>query len=176
MKTDAHLVNDQYSWLTTIFYLGYMLGEFPINYLFQKFDIARTCGIFIILWGTVLLCMTAGHNFAGLTTARLFLGILEAGVSPCFVLLTAMFYRRSVLESTENLPIFPFGLRRPQSGAASANMYLVFYEWSCKHHRWAHCLWSRPYTLGSSSMEIPIRNLWLYDDSLGLRLCTGNPI
>ncbi|CEJ61255.1 hypothetical protein PMG11_09792 [Penicillium brasilianum] len=95
MKTDAHLVNDQYSWLTTIFYLGYMVGEFPINLLFQKFDIARTCGIFIILWGCVLLSMTAGHNFAGLATARLFLGILEAGVSPCFVLLTAMFYRRS---------------------------------------------------------------------------------
>ncbi|CAI7638702.1 unnamed protein product [Penicillium crustosum] len=95
MKEDAHLVNDQYSWLTTIFYLGYMAGEFPINMLFQKFDIAKTCGIFIILWGATLLCMTAGHNFAGLATARLFLGILEAGVSPCFVLLTTMFYTRS---------------------------------------------------------------------------------
>ncbi|KAJ5578604.1 uncharacterized protein N7459_007568 [Penicillium hispanicum] len=88
MKTDAHLVNDQYSWLTTIFYLGYLGGEFPVNALFQKVDIARTCGIFIILWGIVLLCMTAGHDFAGLATARLFLGIMEAGVSPCFVLLT----------------------------------------------------------------------------------------
>lgn len=96
MKEDAHLVNDQYSWLTTIFYLGYMAGEFPINMLFQKFDIAKTCGIFIILWGATLLCMTAGHNFAGLATARLFLGILEAGVSPCFVLLTTMFYTRLV--------------------------------------------------------------------------------
>ncbi|KAJ6124208.1 hypothetical protein N7471_011525 [Penicillium samsonianum] len=95
MVEDAHLVNDQYSWLTTIFYLGYMAGEFPINMLFQKFDIAKTCGIFIILWGATLLCMTAGHNFAGLATARLFLGILEAGVSPCFVLLTTMFYKRS---------------------------------------------------------------------------------
>ncbi|OQD97014.1 hypothetical protein PENSOL_c013G02290 [Penicillium solitum] len=95
MVEDAHLVNDQYSWLTTIFYLGYMAGEFPINMLFQKFDIAKTCGIFIILWGATLLSMTAGHNFAGLATARLFLGILEAGVSPCFVLLTTMFYTRS---------------------------------------------------------------------------------
>ncbi|CAI7605015.1 unnamed protein product [Penicillium discolor] len=95
MVEEAHLVNDQYSWLTTIFYLGYMAGEFPINMLFQKFDIAKTCGILIILWGATLLSMTAGHNFAGLATARLFLGILEAGVSPCFVLLTTMFYTRS---------------------------------------------------------------------------------
>ncbi|KAH8669093.1 major facilitator superfamily domain-containing protein [Xylariales sp. PMI_506] len=94
MKTDANLVGAQYSWLTTIFYLGYMASEFPINYLFQKFNIARTCGIFILLWGITLLCMTPANNFAGLATARFFLGVLEAGVSPCFVLLTAMFYRR----------------------------------------------------------------------------------
>ncbi|KAF5014473.1 hypothetical protein F66182_14525, partial [Fusarium sp. NRRL 66182] len=79
MRTDAHLVGDQYSWLTTIFYLGYMAGELPSNILFQRFDIARTCGIFITLWGVVLLCMTAANDFAGLLTARLFLGILEAG-------------------------------------------------------------------------------------------------
>lgn len=96
MKTDAHLVGDQYAWLTTIFYIGYMVGEFPSNVLFQKFDLARTCGIFIILWGATLLCMTAASNFAGLVTARFFLGLLESGVSPCFVLLTAMFYKRSV--------------------------------------------------------------------------------
>jgi MFS family permease len=95
MQTDAHLVGNQYSWLTTVFYLGYMAGELPSNILFQKFDIARTCGIFITLWGVVLLCMTAANDFTGLLTARLFLGILEAGVSPCFVLLTTMFYKRS---------------------------------------------------------------------------------
>lgn len=96
MTTDAHLVGAQYSWLTTIFYLGYMVSEFPVNILFQKFNIARTCGIFIILWGSVLLCMTAANNFAGLATARFFLGVLESGVSPCFVLLTTMFYKRLV--------------------------------------------------------------------------------
>ncbi|KAH7007075.1 major facilitator superfamily domain-containing protein [Ilyonectria destructans] len=95
MREDAHLEGSQYSWLTTMFYIGYLVSEFPINVLFQKFDIARTCGIFIILWGIVLLCMTAAHDFAGLATARFFLGALEAGVSPCFVLLTAMFYKRS---------------------------------------------------------------------------------
>lgn len=94
MKTDAHLVGEQYAWLITIFYIGYMVSEFPTNVLFQRFNIARTCGIFIILWGIVLLCMTGANNFAGLLTARLFLGALEAGVSPCFVLLTSMFYTK----------------------------------------------------------------------------------
>lgn len=99
MREDAHLVGSQYSWLTTMFYIGYLVSEFPVNILFQKFDMARTCGIFIILWGIVLLCMTASHDFAGLATARFFLGALEAGVSPCFVLLTAMFYKRFVSQT-----------------------------------------------------------------------------
>lgn len=97
MEEDAHLTGTEYSWLTTIFYLGYMASEVPVNVLFQKFNIARICGIFIILWGAVLLCMTAANDFAGLVTARFFLGALESGVSPCFVLLTTMFYRRFFL-------------------------------------------------------------------------------
>jgi ACS family allantoate permease-like MFS transporter len=94
MKTDAHLDGPQYSWLTTIFYLGYMVSEVPVGLLFQKFDIARMCGVSIVLWGAVLLCMTAANDFAGLATVRFILGALEAGVSPCFVLMTAMYYKR----------------------------------------------------------------------------------
>ncbi|KAH8669089.1 major facilitator superfamily domain-containing protein [Xylariales sp. PMI_506] len=95
MKTDAHLIGSQYAWLTTIFYLGYLVFEFPVGILFQKFNIAKVCGIFITLWGVVLLCTTAANDFAGLATARFLLGALEAGVSPCFVLMTSMFYKRS---------------------------------------------------------------------------------
>ncbi|KAK6209245.1 hypothetical protein LQW54_006457 [Pestalotiopsis sp. IQ-011] len=95
MKDDAHLVGSEYSWLTTIFYLGYLAFEFPVGFLFQHFNIARTCGVFITLWGVVLLCMTAADDFAGLAAARFFLGALESGVSPCFVLMTTMFYKRS---------------------------------------------------------------------------------
>ncbi|KIM97181.1 hypothetical protein OIDMADRAFT_130322 [Oidiodendron maius Zn] len=72
-----------------------MVSEFPINLIFQKFSIARTCGVFIVLWGSVLLCLAAANDFAGLVTVRFFLGMLESGVSPCFVLLTSMFYKRS---------------------------------------------------------------------------------
>lgn len=48
------------------------------------------------LWGIVLLCMAAANDFPGLMAARFFLGVLESGVSPCFVLLTAMYYKRYV--------------------------------------------------------------------------------
>ncbi|RDW82343.1 hypothetical protein BP6252_03455 [Coleophoma cylindrospora] len=94
MKVDANLVGSQYSWLTTIFYIGYLVGEFPMNYLFQKFSLTRVCGISIFCWGVVLLCMTAANDFKGLMVSRFLLGFFEGGVSPCFVLLTGMFYKR----------------------------------------------------------------------------------
>ncbi|EKG17446.1 Major facilitator superfamily [Macrophomina phaseolina MS6] len=95
MRQDVGLHGNQYSWLTTIFYIGYLLAEFPMNALFQRLHITKVCGVIIGLWGTVLLCMAACDDFAGLMATRFFLGALESGVSPCFVLLTSMFYRRS---------------------------------------------------------------------------------
>ncbi|KAL1614556.1 hypothetical protein SLS56_012064 [Neofusicoccum ribis] len=95
MRKDVGLHGSQYSWLTTIFYIGYLVAEFPMNALFQRLNITKVCGIIIGLWGTVLLCMAASNDFAGLMTTRFFLGALESGVSPCFVLLTGMFYKRS---------------------------------------------------------------------------------
>ncbi|RMZ42096.1 hypothetical protein CA14_010594 [Aspergillus flavus] len=95
MKEEAHLVGDQYSWLTTIFYLGYLVGEFPMNLLFQKMHITRSCGTLIFLWGAVLLCMAGADDFRSLMAVRFFLGALESGVSPCFVQLTSMFYKRN---------------------------------------------------------------------------------
>jgi ACS family allantoate permease-like MFS transporter len=42
----------------------------------------------------VLFLHAACYNYAGMVTCRLFLGILEAGITPSFILLTGRFYRR----------------------------------------------------------------------------------
>jgi hypothetical protein len=41
LQTDLHLVGTQYSWLGAIFYLGYLVWEFPTNVLLQKLPINR---------------------------------------------------------------------------------------------------------------------------------------
>ncbi|KAJ5683245.1 hypothetical protein N7462_006410 [Penicillium macrosclerotiorum] len=46
------------------------------------------------LWGGILMCHAACQNFAGLITARFFLGVGEAAVAPGFGLITGMFYKR----------------------------------------------------------------------------------
>ncbi|RJE27541.1 Allantoate [Aspergillus sclerotialis] len=46
------------------------------------------------LWGGILMCHAASRNFAGLMTARFFLGVGEAAIAPGFSLITGMFYQR----------------------------------------------------------------------------------
>lgn len=41
IRTDAHLVGQDYSWLGTILYMGVLVGEYPTNYLLQKLPVAK---------------------------------------------------------------------------------------------------------------------------------------
>jgi MFS transporter, ACS family, allantoate permease len=40
-KTEEHLNNVEYNWLSTIFYLSYLLFEYPQNLALQRFPVGR---------------------------------------------------------------------------------------------------------------------------------------
>ena len=94
LETELGLTKNNYQWLGSIFYFGYLGFEYPTNRLLQRLPLAKYTSINIILWGTVLACTAASHNFAGIATVRLVLGILEASVSPAFVLITSQWYTK----------------------------------------------------------------------------------
>ncbi|KAI9320491.1 major facilitator superfamily domain-containing protein [Dichotomocladium elegans] len=94
-KDDLGLVGNQYSILGSIFYLGYLVYQFPNNYFLQRIPVGRYLGIIVFLWGAVLACTGAGKNFSQLAAMRFLLGLFEAGVYPCLTLLVSTFYRRS---------------------------------------------------------------------------------
>lgn len=95
MKTDLNLVGSQYSWLGSIFYFGYLITEFPANFLLQKFPVARTLFISFALWNIVLMCMASASNFASMAAMRFLLGMGEAFLFPACSVITAMFYKKS---------------------------------------------------------------------------------
>ena len=47
-----------------------------------------------IIWGAVCLCLAAPTNFAGFGAVRFLLGFAEGAVSPAFVTLTSIWYRK----------------------------------------------------------------------------------
>ncbi|KAL1873618.1 hypothetical protein VTK73DRAFT_805 [Phialemonium thermophilum] len=94
LKDDAHLVGQQYSWLGSIFYFGYLAMEFPNLYLMTRLPIGKYVGTCLALWGACLCFMALCHNFGGLATIRFLLGILEAAILPCMMIINSMWYLR----------------------------------------------------------------------------------
>ena len=94
IRKDAHLVGQQYSWLTTCIYIAVLIVEYPTNWIIQRVPIAKYLGINIILWGTVLACHAAATNFTQLVVCRTLLGIFECVCQPAFLVLSSMWYKR----------------------------------------------------------------------------------
>jgi len=95
IQTFAHLHGQQYSWLGSIFYFGYLVWEYPTNRLLQRLPLAKYTSFNIFVWGGILACMAATKDFAGLMVVRFFLGLFEASVSPGFALFTSQWYKVS---------------------------------------------------------------------------------
>lgn len=69
--------------------IGYLAWEYPTGYLLQRMPLGKYSAFCIIVWGTVLTCFAAVHNFPGAVAIRFFLGVFEAAVTPGFALLTS---------------------------------------------------------------------------------------
>ncbi|AOW03642.1 YALI0D05819p [Yarrowia lipolytica CLIB122] len=93
MRQDLGMKGDDYSWSGTAFYIGYLAFEFPAVFMLQKFPMAKTLSVFVVLWGMVL-CCHAVPRFGGFIALRTILGVLESAVTPAFVILTAQWYKR----------------------------------------------------------------------------------
>jgi len=94
MKKDIGLVGNDYQWLGSMFYFGYIAWEYPTNRLLQRLPIGKYSAACIILWGLVLSCFAAVENFSGAVAIRFMLGVTEAAVTPGFALITSQWYTK----------------------------------------------------------------------------------
>ncbi|KAL6902624.1 major facilitator superfamily domain-containing protein [Trichoderma evansii] len=105
---DTNLVGQQFSWLTTAFYISYLIGEAPSNYIMQRFGVNKPLFVSLFLWGVVVLCIAFAQNFTQLAALRSLQGLLECTIAPALVLITASFYTsrehpmKSIIWSTSN--------------------------------------------------------------------------
>ncbi|KAI1401843.1 putative MFS transporter [Hypoxylon fuscum] len=95
IKQDANLQGQDYSWLGTILYMGVLVGEYPTNLLLQRFPVAKYLSINVFLWGAVICCSAASHNFGSLMAVRFLLGVFESCVQPAFIIMTSMWYTKN---------------------------------------------------------------------------------
>lgn len=93
IREDLNLQGAEYSWLSSIFYFGFLAWAFPTNFLMQRLPIGRYLGFNIFLWGAFLMLQAAAKNFEGLAALRAFAGAAEACSDPSFMLITSMWYK-----------------------------------------------------------------------------------
>ncbi|GAB7355398.1 hypothetical protein MBLNU459_g5917t1 [Dothideomycetes sp. NU459] len=94
IKKDIGLVGDDYQWLGSLFYFGYLAWEYPTNRLLQRLPLGKYSAFNIIMWGTTLSCFAAVSNFSGAVAIRFFLGVFESAVTPGFALFTSQWYTK----------------------------------------------------------------------------------
>ncbi|KAJ5280685.1 hypothetical protein N7478_006057 [Penicillium angulare] len=94
IETDLGLSGNEYSWLSSIFYFGFLFWSFPTNLLMQRFPIGKYLGVNIFLWGFFLMLQAAAKNFTQLAVLRVISGAAEACSDPAFMLITSMWYTR----------------------------------------------------------------------------------
>lgn len=94
LEDGIHLVGDNYQWLGSMFYFGYIAFEYPANRLLQRLPIGKFSATMVIAWGLVLACFAGVKNFSGAVAIRFMLGVTESAVTPGFTLITSQWYTK----------------------------------------------------------------------------------
>ncbi|UCK59200.1 hypothetical protein AFCA_002022 [Aspergillus flavus] len=94
---DLNLTGPQYNWCflaVTVFFFTYAAFELPSNLLLKKMRPSRWLPLLMVAWGIVMTLMGVVHNYAGLLSTRIFLGVAEAGLYPGVAYYITLWYPR----------------------------------------------------------------------------------
>ncbi|KAF7539992.1 hypothetical protein G7Z17_g12296 [Cylindrodendrum hubeiense] len=94
LREDTNLRGQQYSWVGSIFYVGYLIWTYPTTILIARLPTGKYLTVNTLFWGIVVALTATCYNFEGLMVVRFLLGIAEATITPGFMFLTSTWYTR----------------------------------------------------------------------------------
>ncbi|TFL04974.1 major facilitator superfamily domain-containing protein [Pterulicium gracile] len=94
IREDLNLQGQEYAWLSSVFYFGWMAWAIPTNLIMQRSPPSTYLGINICFWGIFLMLQALSQNFTHMVVLRVLSGAAEAIADPAFMLVTAMWYTR----------------------------------------------------------------------------------
>ncbi|KIM79602.1 hypothetical protein PILCRDRAFT_823135 [Piloderma croceum F 1598] len=90
----AHLTQTQFNWLGTIFYLSFLVFQYPQNLALQHLPVGKWISANIFIWAVALCAQSTCHSFGALFACRFIMGMCEGVVTPGYMIITSMFYTR----------------------------------------------------------------------------------
>ncbi|KAK3295377.1 major facilitator superfamily domain-containing protein [Chaetomium fimeti] len=98
LQEDLDITDDQYNWCLTAFFFTYAAFEVPSNLMLKKVRPSVWLPAIMVAWGIVMTLMGIVHNYAGLLSARIFLGVTEAGLFPGVAYYLTNWYKREEIQ------------------------------------------------------------------------------
>lgn len=98
------LDQNKYNNVNTIFYVGFIVGQFPGTYLILKYRLSKLMFVITVFWSIIIFLHCAAYNYAGVIVLRFFLGFFESVSIPILTTTNGMFFSRHFREMTQ--PIF----------------------------------------------------------------------
>lgn len=90
---DCNIDSDTYSWISSLYYIGYLVAAYPHNRLLQKFNQVKYIAIMTCCWSVTLMSMAAVTSAGGLYATRILMGVFESSVATGFVLIISRWYK-----------------------------------------------------------------------------------
>ncbi|KAI9026254.1 major facilitator superfamily domain-containing protein [Hyaloraphidium curvatum] len=85
----------QFSWISSIFFWGFIVFELPTNVFLKMLSPSRWIALMTVAWGVIAAAMAAATSYPSLLAARFFLGVAQAGLSPGVLYYLTFWYRRT---------------------------------------------------------------------------------
>ncbi|KAG9119983.1 hypothetical protein FRC07_004711 [Ceratobasidium sp. 392] len=86
---------NQFALLSAMFYIAYLCWQIPLTLTAKRFPPNLVIGTVTIAWGAASALQATAFSYAGVTTARYFLGLFEAGFGPVIPFYYSLFYLKS---------------------------------------------------------------------------------
>lgn len=82
IKEDLQLTNRQMSWVLSVFFVAYGLGQVPSGWLSDRFGARRMLTAYVLLWSLFTGLTGLATGFVSLVAIRLIFGVAQAGAYP----------------------------------------------------------------------------------------------
>merc|ERR1712169_47058 len=91
--TQLNLTGQRYNVAVALFFVPYVLMEFPSNILLKYFSPSKWISRIMVSWGIITVCTAAATTYGGLLAVRIFLGLAEAGFFPGVMMYLCFWYK-----------------------------------------------------------------------------------
>ncbi|KAL1762024.1 major facilitator superfamily domain-containing protein [Schizophyllum commune] len=99
LEKDLGITDRQYLIALTVFFFPYALLEPATNVLLRRLKPSCFLSFMIVSWGIVMTLHGVMHDYGGLVTCRVLLGLFESGMYPGIVFYISSWYKRTELGS-----------------------------------------------------------------------------